>query len=373
MKGWPGIVQVDGRIAHLAPWGWQIGGMDSFTHLFVGGAIAAAIAPPGHRRAALLAGAALNTLPDLDVLPLLLSDDPIVRMTWHRGATHSLLVLPWVGLLLWWIFKGREGRVAEAPTRWFWVFQCALLSHPLLDACTVYGTQLWWPLPVPPAMGSSLFIIDPMLTLPLVVGCLLAAWLGARPAARKALVACLAVAVAYVGWSFVAKAMVDRVAARSLAAMGLGDAPRFSVPMPFNTLLWRVVAMTPEGFVEGERSLVADRGPMVFTGHRSNTRALGEVREQPNVARLLWFNHHFMKAEVRDGRLVLSDLRMGAEPDYSFRFAVAEPDGEGWRAIPAEQMEWPWDASRRLPDMWARIWHSPVGTSGQNGAANAGD
>jgi inner membrane protein len=97
------------------------------------------------------------------------------------------------------------------------------------------------------------------------------------------------------------------------------------------------------------------------------------VREQPNVARLLWFNHHFMKAEVRDGRLVLSDLRMGAEPDYSFRFAVAEPDGEGWRAIPAEQMEWPWDASRRLPDMWARIWHSPVGTSGQNGAANAGD
>ena len=68
--------------------------MDSLTHLFVGGAIAAAIAPAGQRRAALLAGAALNPLPDLDVLPLMLSDDPIVRMTWHRAATHSLLVLP---------------------------------------------------------------------------------------------------------------------------------------------------------------------------------------------------------------------------------------------------------------------------------------
>lgn len=44
--------------------------MDFITHLFYGGAIAAAIAPRQHRRAALLVGAALNTLPDLDVIPL---------------------------------------------------------------------------------------------------------------------------------------------------------------------------------------------------------------------------------------------------------------------------------------------------------------
>ena len=43
--------------------------------------------------------------------------------------------------------------------------------------------------------------------------------------------------------------------------MALQDAPRFSVPMPFNTLLWRVVVMTPDGYLEGERSVVADRGP----------------------------------------------------------------------------------------------------------------
>lgn len=334
--------------------------MDSFTHLFVGGAIAAAIAPPGHRRAALLAGAALSTLPDLDVLPLLLSDNPVVRMTWHRGATHSLLVLPWFGILLWWWFRRRGGRVAQAPTRWFWIFQAALLSHPLLDAFTVYGTQLLWPLPVRPAMWSSLFIIDPLLTLPLVVGCVLAAWFGARPVASKALVASLAFAGAYLGWSLVAKSMVDRIAARDLAAMGLRDAPRFSVPMPFNTLLWRVVALTDDGFVEGERSLVADRGPMVFRAHVSDTQALDAVREQPDVMRLLWFNHHFMKAEVRDDRVVLSDLRMGAEPDYSFRFAVAAREGDEWRAIPTEQMQWPWDARRRLPDMWVRIWRSPT-------------
>ena len=199
--------------------------MDSFTHLFIGGAIAAALAPPAQRRAALLAGAALNSLPDLDVLPLFLTDDPVIRMTWHRAATHSLLVLPLVGLLLWAWFRSRGGRVAAAPTRWFWIIQLCLLTHPLIDACTVYGTQLWWPLPVPPVMWSTLFIIDPMLTVPLVIGCVVAAWFGARPQAQRALVASLAIAVGYVGWSFVAKAMVEREAQASLAAIGLGDAP----------------------------------------------------------------------------------------------------------------------------------------------------
>lgn len=145
--------------------------MDSITHLFVGGAIAAAIAPPRHRRAALLAGAALHSLPDLDVLPLLLlSDDPVVHMTWHRGATHSVLVLPFVAWALWAFYKRRNGRVAEAPRRWFWIFMLTLLVHPLLDAFTVYGTQLLWPLPLPPVMWSSLFIIDPLFDAAVVAG-----------------------------------------------------------------------------------------------------------------------------------------------------------------------------------------------------------
>ena len=337
--------------------------MDSLTHLFVGGAIAAAIAPPGQRRAALLAGAALNTLPDLDVLPLMLSDDPVVRMTWHRAATHSVLVLPWAGLLLWWWFRGRGGRVAQAPRRWFWIFQCALLSHPLLDAFTVYGTQLLWPLPVPPAMWSTLFIIDPMFTLPLVLACAIA-WFARGARGTRVLVAGLSLGLAYLGWSVLAKSLVDRAAQRRLAATGLEDAPRFSVPMPFNTLLWRVVAMTPDGFVEGERSLVADRGPMRFTHHRSDVEALAAARSIPSGARLLWFNHHFAKAEVRDGQLVLSDLRMGAEPDYSFRFVVARRDGNRWHETPPQQLRWPWQARRRLGDMWARIWHEPAAGGG---------
>jgi inner membrane protein len=337
--------------------------MDSITHLFVGGAIAAALAPASQRRAALLAGAVLNSLPDADVVPLLFSDDPVTRMVCHRGMTHSLLVLPFVALALWAWFKRRGGRVADEPVRWFWIFQCTLLAHPLLDAFTVYGTQLLWPLQVPPAMWSSLFIIDPLFSVLLVVPCVVAWFARERPLGQRAVVAGMAMAAAYIGVSQVAKWKVERDAGHALAVAGLQDAPRFSVPMPFNILLWRVVAMTPDGFVEGERSLVADRGPMQFHEYRSDVQALASVRGYKAVQRLDWFNHGFMKAQQRDGQVVLSDLRMGAEPDYTFRFAVARRTGQGWREIAPRQLRWPWEARRRLGAMWQRIWISPPATS----------
>ena len=335
--------------------------MDSLPHILLRPALAPPIPPPRHRRAALLAGAALGTLPDLDVIPVnLLTSDPIARMTWHRSVSHSLLVLPFVAWAIWTWCRGRGGRVSQSPVRWFWAMQAALLTHPLLDAFTVYGTQLFWPLPVKPAMWSSIFIIDPLYTVWLLLACVIAWFARQRRWAQPALLAGLALSTAYLGTSLVAKHRVEQDVEIALARHNLQDAPRFSVPMPFNILLWRVVAMTPEGFVEGERSLVADHGPMRFHEYPSDVRALSQVFEYPSVQRLEWFNHGFMKAQQHDGKLVLSDLRMGAEPDYSFRFAVARHDGDTWHEIPPEQLQWPWQASRRLVAMWHRIWTQPA-------------
>ena len=314
--------------------------MDSLTHLFYGGAIVAAIAPARHRRAALLAGAALNTLPDLDVLPLMFSDNPVVRMTWHRSVTHSWLVLPFVAWAIWAWLRSRGGRVAESPTRWWWAIFAGLMTHPLIDAFTVYGTQLLWPLPMRPIMWSSLFIIDPLFVLPFAIGCVVAWFAREKALAQRALVAGIALGIGYLGWSLLAKVQVERAAERALAAMDLANAPRFSTPAPFTTLRWRVVAMTPGGYVEGERG-VFDAGPMAFVARHSDVTALQAVRDFPAVQRLSWFNHGFMRADVRDGELQLSDLRMGKEPHYAFRFGVAVRDGAGWRAIS------PVDASRR--------------------------
>ncbi|MET0892364.1 MAG: metal-dependent hydrolase [Pseudoxanthomonas sp.] len=342
--------------------------MDSLSQIVLGAALAGAIAPAHHRRAALLAGAALGTLPDLDSFPIMLfTDNPVSLMTMHRSLSHSLFVLPLVAWLIWWGFRHRGKRVAEAPARWFWAILLALVTHPLLDAFTVYGTQLLWPLRTPPVMWSSVFIIDPLYTVWLLLACVLAWFASDRALAQRALLAGLLLSTSYLGWSVAAKALLEARAAQDLAALGLGDAPRFSVPMPFNTLLWRVVAMTPDGYVIGDRSLAADHGPIPFKGYRSNVQALAQARDVEAVQRLRWFNRGFMRARVVDEKLVLSDLRMGLEPDYNFNFAVAGRTANGeWQAIAPTQLQGAYRApvasgklKEALARLWTRIWHQP--------------
>ena len=335
--------------------------MDSLTQIVLGASIAAAVVPAGHRRAALVAGAALGTAPDLDgVVIALMTDDPVLRMTLHRGISHSLLVLPFASAALWWLYRrSGHGRVAQSPLRWFCAIQLAVLTHPILDAFTVYGTQLLWPLRSPPVMWSSVFIVDPLYTVWLLLGSVVAALAGSRRLGQRALVAGLVLSSAYLGWSLVAKSMVEGEAARALASAGLADAPRFSVPMPANTVLWRVVAMTPDGYVEGFHSLIADRGPMQFKAYPSATAALSVNLASPAVQRLAWFTHGFIGARVVNGQLQLSDLRMGHEPDYFFRFAVAQQHADSWVSIAPEQIRGTRDIARIWHATWSRIWETP--------------
>ena len=124
--------------------------------------------------------------------------------------------------------------------------------------------------------------------------------------------------------------MVEREADRALASIQIGRRTAvLPVPQPFNTLLWRVVAMTPSGFVEGERSLVADRGPMRFNAYRSDVAALEAARHARGRTHPGSSTMDSPKPRCAT-ILQLSDLRMGSEPDYSFNFAVArEKTGNG--------------------------------------------
>jgi inner membrane protein len=61
-----------------------------------------------------------------------------------------------------------------------------LLSHPLLDSFTSYGTQLFWRMMPTPAAWSSFFIIDPLYTAPLIAVVLLGLTFGLRDKIAKA-------------------------------------------------------------------------------------------------------------------------------------------------------------------------------------------
>jgi len=327
--------------------------MDSVTQIVLGASLAGACAPAGQRRKALLLGAALGTLPDLDVF--IDFGGAVGNYTYHRGFSHSLFVLAPFATLLWLALRRWWAPVRAAPGRWYAAILLALLTHPLLDAHTAYGTQLWWPLGTPPVSWSTLFIIDPLYTLPMLLAVLAVL---ARPRARRGgqvLLAGLLLSTAYLGWSWVGKGLAEQNARIVLREQGFGDAPLFSVPTPFNTLLWRVVALTDDGYLEGLDSLVADDGPVRFTSHRSDRRALDAAGDIWAVRRLRWFARDFVGAAVEGDVLVVFDLRMGQEPVYVFRHAVARGGNPHWEAIETRLLPASWDR-RALGDVWRRLW-----------------
>ena len=332
--------------------------MDSLTHIVLGAGIAGLAAPRQHRRKALLLGAALGTAPDLDVF--LDFGGPVENFTEHRGFSHSLLVLTPLAIGLWLALRRFWAPVREAPGRWLAAILLALLTHPLLDAHTAYGTQLFWPLPVPPAKWGTLFIIDPLFTLPLLIGVITAVFWPAGLRAERVLRVGLVASVLYLGWSWVGKGLVTRQVDAYAASAGLTGQPHFVTPTPFNTLLWRVVLMTDEGYLEGFDSLLL-RGDLTFTAYPSAREALAENQDLDTVRRLDWFSGGLLRAEVLQDRLVLSDLRMGQEPSYVFNFAVAERGNPHWRPIAVEQIPISL-GDRALAGVWTRIWREPVPT-----------
>lgn len=119
-------------------------------------------------RRALIYGAALATVPDLDVL--MRYPDPVSLMTYHRGFSHSIFVLTGTAALLTWLIRKYWPQAQYSAGRLFLTLWLVLVTHPLLDAFTVYGTQLFWPLPSIPESWSAIFIIDPVYTVPLLLG-----------------------------------------------------------------------------------------------------------------------------------------------------------------------------------------------------------
>ncbi len=140
--------------------------MDSITQAVLGATLQAALLGRWQGRKALLYGAALATLPDLDVV--IDYGDAVAGMTYHRSFSHSLLVLTGLALALTLLLRWRP-HPGYSAGRLFVTLWLVLATHPLLDAFTSYGTQLFWPFTPTPTARSTVFIIDPLYTAPLLV------------------------------------------------------------------------------------------------------------------------------------------------------------------------------------------------------------
>ena len=308
--------------------------MDSVTQLVLGASVSAVCVPAQHRRRALVLGATLGTLPDLDVI--IDYGNAVANFTLHRGFSHSLLVLIPFAALLWLILRRYYTPVRETPRPWFWAILLALITHPLLDAHTAYGTQLFWPLAVTPTMWSTLFIIDPLYTLPLLVAVIVVLLAPIRAFAKTALKIGLIVSCLYLSWSWVAKLLVTGVVAERFEMAG--EALKvFTTPTPFNTLMWRVVVMGPDSYREGYYHFLR-RDSMSFSRIDRGQILFEQAKHVPDVQQLEWFADGFNRADVVGKQLVITDLRMGFEDHYVFQHPVAEIQEGQWQAVESSRL-----------------------------------
>lgn len=310
--------------------------MDSLTQAVLGAALQGAVLGRIQGRRALLYGAALGTLPDLDVL--IRYADPVSQMTYHRGFSHSIFVLTALAALLAWlvstIARRRWPDKGYRLPRLFLAFWLALVTHPILDAFTVYGTQLFWPLDLTPQSWAAVFIIDPVYTLPLFGAVLFAAFKGMGGRAIPVLVVALAFSTAYLGFGLAGRVAAEQRFAQALDQRGIAVTHVRAVPIAFNSLVWRVLAKTPDGeYYEGISSAF-DRAPPEMQRQPRNLEAAQVLRGVPLHERLRWFTDDWLRYDVVGDALVVTDLRMGIPGNYTFRFQMASRDGAGrWSPV----------------------------------------
>jgi inner membrane protein len=299
--------------------------MDSVSQFALGAAVGVAVM--GRRTAywkAALWGGICGTLPDLDVV--IDHGDPVANMTRHRAETHAFfwqtLAAPVLAAGIAAIHRRTEPFRSHFP-RWLLAVWLVLVTHSLLDFLTVYGTQLAHPFSEHPFGLGSIFIIDPLYTLPLIVGLVAGARTAGARRYRWNRVG-LALSTLYLGWSLAAQAYVTGIVREQLATAGGGPVERVMVtPTAFNTVLWRVLVMREDSYDEGFRSLVDGRRPIRFDRFPRNRAAHEATQSLPAVARIAWFSRGFFRMDVHPRHLAITDLRMGQEPHYIFSFLVA--------------------------------------------------
>ena len=309
--------------------------MDTVTQIALGAAVGEATLGRKVGWRASCWGGLCGLLPDLDVLwPYA---DPVSAFTWHRGYTHSLAVLVLATPVIAWAAVRIHPATRESWRGWLLLAFLALVTHPLLDCFTVYGTQVLLPFSDYPVGWSTIFIIDPAFSVPVMLGVIAARVLVRKPVLGHRLGnAGLAVGCAWLAFTVAVKAHVNRVADDSLPP---GVIRYLTTPAPFNAILWRVVAMTDEGsFVEGYYSLLDAESRVSFVRRPDGHALLEPLRGEAPVARLVWFSRGFFAGrELETGEIVLSDLRMGMEESYAFSFVVGRRAGDTVEPVPVHR------------------------------------
>lgn len=330
------------------------GTMDSVTQIVLGAAVGEAVLGKKIGNKAMVLGAIAGTIPDLDIISRYFTDT-VSALEIHRGFTHSIFFSVAFGLLLAWMLSRWDKRASLKEWFWFW-FLC-FVTHPMLDAHTTWGTQLFWPLDLRLAF-KNIFVIDPLYTLPFLTFLILA-MLQKRGSIKRRRFNNLGLIISsgYMVLTIVLKGITYQKFQNALSEQHIDYISLQNKPSPFNTILWTANVETEDAFLIGDYSFF-DTKPIQFFPHPKNHEALGDLVKEDKVQRLIKITQGWYTVSEKNDGIYLNDLRFGmmsvdqSVEKYAFSFRL---DNEDVGLIVSEEPKDRSEAKRLLSDLWKRL------------------
>ncbi|MBC7389420.1 MAG: metal-dependent hydrolase [Opitutaceae bacterium] len=333
--------------------------MDSLTQIVLGAAIAELVLGKKVGNKAPLWGAICGTIPDLDILlnPFL-SD--LQELGSHRGFSHSIcfsvLLAPLLGFLISVFYKKKEANWKE------WALLCflSLVTHPLLDAFTNYGTQLFLPFSNYRVALNSIFIVDPCYTVPMMIFLIIAMFINRKKELRNNFnKAGLIIAHFYLLFTLFNKLYMGMIFESALKKKSYSFDRYYTCPLPLQTALWTCLAEDEKGFYVGYYSWFDKSKDVAFRYILKNDIGLEEFKKTFPLKRLAWFTNGYHIFTRKNGELYLNDLRFGktggsfnSPGDFIYSWKISQNDGS--TEISKIEPPFKWD-SKVLEELKLRI------------------
>ena len=330
--------------------------MDSLTQIVLGAAVGEAVLGKKIGNKAMLYGAIAGTIPDLDVLSSYFTDT-ITALEIHRGFTHSILFSILFAPILGWLVSRYEKY--KNVKGWTWLFFWAFVTHPVLDAHTTWGTQLFWPLDLRLAF-KTIFVIDPLYTLPFLTFLILA-MLQKRTSSKRQFYnrMGLLISTSYLAFTFILKYRAFKEFETALDDQNISYLQMDTRPSPLNTILWSVNVETDDAYLLADYSFF-DTKPISFVRYPKNHEFIKDLLFNEKMQRMIHVSKGWYTITKRDGKLYFNDLRFGLlnlEPGsdtFVFQFLI-EINNETNQIDFIEQPKGRQDAKKLMSDLWKRM------------------
>lgn len=336
--------------------------MDSLTHTVIGAVVGDAFAGRRLGKKAMLWGALINNLPDIDVLTSFWMTQASGLLA-HRGFTHSILFMVIMTPLLAYGLHGRY-KTTSSYQDWLWLSGSNLFIHLFIDALTAYGTGWFEPFSHERVSLNMFFVADPLYTLPFIVGAI-ALMILRRGSPKRISWHRIGILwgvfyLFFAGWN---KYRINQEVTSNVAEQQLPVHDFISTPTPLNNFLWYVIAQGDSGYYIGYRSVFDPKTPMAFTYISRNDALLTPWKDDPEVGKLIRFSEGIYRLDQEDGQTVFSDMRFGQiggwmdpKANFVFRFYLDRPDGNDL-VIQRGRMEA--STPEALKSLWNRMWGQP--------------